>query len=80
MKYSKMVAGYCPLPKLNKNCTKTVGVSESGEADRQTGFDVETWDGPLASKQLAPDSWFTAANTAQPLSALLEAQWYTFWS
>ena len=26
-------------------------------------------DGPLASKQLAPDSWFTAANTAQPLSA-----------
>ena len=42
MKYSKMMAGYCPLPKLNKNCTKTVGVSESGEADRQTGFDVET--------------------------------------
>ena len=42
LKYSKMVAGYCPLPKLNKNCTKTVGVSESGEADRQTGFDVET--------------------------------------
>ena len=72
MKYSKMVAGYRPLPKLNKNCTKTVGVSESGEADRQ-GLMLRP-DGPLASKQLAPDSWFTAANTAQPLSALLEAQ------
>ena len=58
MKYSKMVAGYCPLPKLNKNCTKTVGVSESGEADR-----VWCWD--LTDRWL-PSSWHQTRGLLQP--------------